>query len=240
MKILRHEAGHAIENAYHLRRRRRRRELFGSTSEPYPEMYLPRPYSKSFVINLDAWYAQAHPDEDFAETFAVWLNPDSKWRERYVDWPALKKLEYVDELMRFLVGKAPLVPAGVEVDPLPSLTKTLRKHYEEKRAHYGVDRPSFYDRDLRRIFSDDPAHAAQPTAASFIARHRREMRKLTSHWTNAYQYTIDRVLQDMIVRCQELNLRLKTPPEQAKLDFAVLLAVQTMNYLHGGRHRVAL
>ena len=75
MQILRHEAGHAIENAFKLRRRRRRRELFGSTREPYPEFYAPRPYSKSFVIHLDAWYAQSHPDEDFAETFAVWLQP---------------------------------------------------------------------------------------------------------------------------------------------------------------------
>ena len=75
MQILRHEAGHAIENAFKLRSRRRRHELFGSTREEYPEFYAPRPYSKSFVIHLDAWYAQSHPDEDFAETFAVWLHP---------------------------------------------------------------------------------------------------------------------------------------------------------------------
>jgi hypothetical protein len=83
MQILRHETGHAIENAFKLRSRRRRHELFGSTREEYPEFYAPRPYSKSFVIHLDAWYAQSHPDEDFAETFAVWLHPESKWRERY-------------------------------------------------------------------------------------------------------------------------------------------------------------
>ena len=99
LKILRHEAGHAIENAYDLRRRRKRVEIFGSTRVPYPEFYAPRPYSKSFVTHLDAWYAQAHPDEDFAETFAVWLDPESRWRERYDDWPALRKLEYMDELV---------------------------------------------------------------------------------------------------------------------------------------------
>ena len=82
LRILRHETGHAVENAYRLRLRARRRQLFGSTTKPYPEYYSPRPYSKSFVIHLDAWYAQSHPDEDFAETFAVWLTP-GRMAQRY-------------------------------------------------------------------------------------------------------------------------------------------------------------
>ena len=240
LRILRHEAGHAIENAYRLRRRRRRRELFGSTRVPYPEFYSPRPYSKSFVIHLDSWYAQSHPDEDFAETFAVWLDPESNWRERYQGWLALKKLEYVDELMTELAGKQPPVATRAEPAPLSAFDKTLRRHYEEKRARYGVDRPQFYDRDLRALFSAAPEHAQNPTAASFLARARREMRQLAGRWTHEYQYTIDRVLNDMIARCRELKLHLKASPEQTKLDFAVLLTVQTMNYLHSGRHRVAL
>ena len=99
MKILRHEAGHAFDNAYKLRQRRRRQQIFGPSYMQYPEYYLPKPYSKSFVLHLDSWYAQSHPDEDFAETFAVWLNPEADWRARYADWPALKKLEYMDALM---------------------------------------------------------------------------------------------------------------------------------------------
>ena len=87
---------------------------------------------------------------------------------------------------------------------------------------------------------DSPAHAEQPTAASFLTHYRREVRLLVARWTHEYQYTIDQVLGDIIVRCRELNLRLATPPEQAKLEFAVLLTVQTMNFLHSGQHRVAL
>ena len=109
MRILRHEAGHVIDNAYKLRLRKQRRRLFGSSSQPYPEYYAPRPYSKSFVLHLDPWYAQSHPDEDFAETFAVWLTPESNWKTRYAGWPAIKKLEYMDQLMRLLVGKQPLL-----------------------------------------------------------------------------------------------------------------------------------
>ena len=123
---------------------------------------------------------------------------------------------------------------------LASIRKTLKQHYDQKRAHYGINRPEFYDRDLRRLFSDSPQHAHQPTAASFLSRYRREIRLLVARWTNAYQYTIDQVLGDMITRSRELGLRLATTPEQAKRELAVLLTVQTMNYLHSGRHRVAL
>ncbi len=240
LRILRHEVGHAIDNAYRLQRRRKRQKLFGLSSTPYPEYYTPRPYSKSFVLHLDSWYAQSHPDEDFAETFAVWLNPGSDWSRRYADWPALKKLEYVDGVMRTLAGKDPVVTTRRTVDALPSLRKTLRQHYQEKRRRFGLDYPNFYDRDLRRLFSDAPEHAGNLSAARFLTRVRRDVRRRVARWTGEYQYRIDQVLNDMIERCDALNLHLASPEDGSKLDFMVLLTVQTMNYLHGGRHRIAL
>jgi hypothetical protein len=240
MRILRHEAGHAIDNAYKLRQRRRRQQIFGPSYKAYPEYYDPRPYSKSFVLHLDSWYAQSHPDEDFAETFAVWLNPASDWRERYRGWPALKKLEYMDLLMHDIAPKLPIVRTHRRVDPLPSLRKTLRQHYERKRRHYGLVYPDFYDRDLRRLFSDIPEHAGNMKAARFIARVRKDVRRMVASWTGEYQYTIDQVLEAMMKRANELNLRLTGPEDRAKADFLVLLTVQVMNYLHSGRHRVAL
>ena len=240
MRILRHEAGHAIDNAYALRGRRARQALFGKSSEPYPEHYAPRPYSRSFVHHLDAWYAQSHPDEDFAETFAVWLAPDANWAQRYAEWPALRKLEYVDRLMQQLAGKPPRITSRRRVDPLERLRKTLAAHYAEKRAHYGVDYPNVYDRDLRRLFSDAPEHAKAPPAARFLRGIRRDVRRKVARWTGSYQYTIDQVLEQMIERAGELGLRLRDTPERTATDFTVLLAIHTMNYLHSGRHRVAL
>jgi hypothetical protein len=126
------------------------------------------------------------------------------------------------------------------VDPLSRQRKTLRQHYNRKRRHYGVGRPSFYDRDLRRLFSDAPQFAGNITAAQFIARIRRPVRRLVASWTGIYQYTIDQVLEDMIDRSRQLKLRLAEPEDQARQEFTVLLTVQTMNYLHSGGHRVAL
>ena len=240
MRILRHEVGHAIDNAYRLQRRRRRQRLFGLSSTPYPEVYVPKPYSKSFVLHLDPWCAQSHPDEDLSETFAVWLTPHSLWRKRYTDWPALKKLEHMDELMHDIGGKAPLVTATTSVEPLVRIRRTLRQHYKRKRKHYGLEHPNFYDRDLRRLFPDAPEHAKNLPADRFVKRVRREVRRLVDSWTATYQYTINQVIEDIVTRCAELKLHLRTSEDHTKQDFTVLLTVQTMNYLHGGRHRVAL
>ncbi|NGZ95263.1 MAG: hypothetical protein CV089_03860, partial [Nitrospira sp. WS110] len=139
-----------------------------------------------------------------------------------------------------LRGISPCVTTQEEVDSLPSLKKTLREHYERKRRHYGIDRQLQYDPDLKRLFSAMPSNATKPSAASFLNRFRREVRRKVASWTGEYQYTIDQVLEDMIRRCRELDLRVPVTEEQAKLDFTLLLTVHTMNFLRSGRHRVAL
>ena len=240
MRILRHEAGHAIDNAYQLQRRPTRRRLFGDPKTEYPEYYTPKPYSKSFVQHLDHWYAQSHPDEDFAETFAVWLDPESLWATRYAGWPAQRKLEYMDRLMRELTSVRQRVTSKRQMDPLKRLKKTLGEHYRKKREHYGLDHPDFYESDLRNMFSDAPQYAKNLSAARFVRRIRKEVRGTVASFTDSYQYTIDQLLEKIIERCRELNLRLTDSEESTKIDFMVFLTVQTMNYLHSGRHRVAL
>lgn len=240
MRILRHETGHAMDTAYRLGRRRRWQDIFGRWSKPYPEHYQPKPYSKSYVLHLDSWYAQSHPAEDFAETFAVWLKPRSRWRSQYEGWPAIKKLEYVDRLMAEICERKPRVTSRAHFESVPRLRKTLREHYEEKRRRYGIDYPHYYDRDLRRLFSDAPEHARNASAAVFLRQNRRQLRHTIGEWTGQYQYTIDQVLNDMIERCRQLRLRLRRPELPTRRDAFVMLTVQTMNYLHGGHHRVAL
>ena len=240
LRILRHEIGHAIDNAYQLQRRPTRRRLFGDPRIEYPEYYTPKPYSKSFVQHLDHWYAQSHPDEDFAETFAVWIDPHSLWATRYAGWPAQRKLEYMDRLMRGLASARPRVTSKRRVDPLTRLKKTLGEHYRKKREHYGLDHPDFYESDLRNLFSDAPQYAGNISAARFVRRIRKDVRSTVASFTDSYQYTIDQLLEKIVERCRELNLRLTDTEDATKIDFMVFLTVQTMNYLHSGRHRVAL
>lgn len=240
LRILRHEAGHALDTAYRLHRRKSWRDAFGNYSQRYPRFYHPQPYSKSFVLHLDQWYAQSHPAEDFAETFAVWLRPRSRWRRQYAGWPAIKKIEYVDELMADIRGQKPLLNSRAQIESVRDLKKTLREHYESKRAYYGVDLPQFHDRELQRLFSNSPKHRRRPTASSFLRRNRTSIRKRLARWTGQYQYVIDQVLNDVITRCQQLKLRLDRSEAETRRDASVMLAVQVMNYLHAGHHRVVL
>ena len=231
MRILRHEAGHVIQHAYRLHRRRQWQKLFGPSSKRYPSYYRPKPTSKRYVQHLPLWYAQSHPDEDFAETFAVWLTPRSNWRKRYVGWPALKKLEYVDELMAEIAGKKPVLTRRLRVDPLSQLNDTLAEHYRKKRAHYAIDSKKTYDRALHRIFSDGPEHRNRPAASTFLRQNRARIRQLVAQWTEEHQLTLDEILDEMIVRCRELKLRAVGPRRQLRMNFTVLLTAETVHSL---------
>ena len=242
MRILRHELGHAIDNAYMLRRRRRRQALFGSSSIDYPEFYTPKPYSRSFVLHIDNWYAQSHPDEDFAETFAVWLNPRSDWRRRYQDWPALKKLEYMDELMKR--DRRRSRRSSRNAPPSIRCTASAARCGSTTSGRPSTTRSTTRTSTIATCagcFRSPPRTRARsrPRASSTASARRCAGR--SSAWTGVYQYTIDQVLEEMAERCDELQLRFAAGAEErTRADFIVVLTVQTMNYLHSGRHRVAL
>ena len=235
LRLLRHELGHAVQHAYELQRRRRWRDRFGRSSIPYPDSYRPNPASRNFVQHLDGWYAQSHPDEDFAETFAVWLTPRSDWRRRYAGWPAIRKLEYVDELMAEIAGTRPRKTDRSRPYSLPTLRKTLLEHYRAKRERYAPGYPDQWDGDLLRLFSSSPRHADRETAASFLRRNRVDIRELVARWTGEYKFTLDQVLKQMIGRCRELELRAVGPERSLRTDFAILLTVHTVNYVYRGR-----
>ena len=237
MSILRHEAGHVLQHSYQLQRRRRWQKLFGRSSQRYPRYYRPNPASRHFVQHLRLWYAQSHPDEDFAETFAVWLRPRSNWRSRYAGWPALKKLEYVDELMGEIAGQRPPVTTRERTDPLSRLSQTLDEHYRKNQAFYAFKPPKTYDRDLSRLFSADPRHRRAQPAAVFIRRHRAQIRQLVARWTGENQLTLDAVLDNMISRCRELDLRAPGSERKLVINFTILLTAKTMHALFGPSRR---
>jgi len=239
MRILRHETGHALSNAFRLHTRREWNDVFGAYRTPYPGWYQPAPSSRDFVINLDAWYAQAHPAEDFAETFAVWLKPGWRWRRQYSRWGAMRKLEYVDRLMTDIAGKRPPKQAIREVDPLHRIQTTLREHYQRKRQHYTVNRPAIYDSDLLRIFSNEN-NRRRPAASQFLREICSEVCTTVAQGTGVNLYTINHILRVMIDRCRELNLRVTMPVTQAKKLVTVTLTMQTMHVLQRGYHRIPL
>jgi hypothetical protein len=135
MKLLRHEAGHAICHAFRLHRRPAYRALFGRSSKRFSDNYRFDARSRHFVINLDDHYAQSHPDEDFAETFAVWLEcPEKNWRARYRNWGCLQKLSAVDAMMKSIAGRRPPVSGGERMCDAQTLALSLRSYYKRRNA----------------------------------------------------------------------------------------------------------
>jgi len=229
MRLLRHEAGHVVQYAYALHRRRRWQTLFGRATQPYPDHYRANPASKRYVQHLRRWYAQCHPDEDFAETFAVWLTPRANWRKRYAGWAALEKLEYVDELMSEIAEAKPLPQKRVQVDPLRKLNTTLRQHYDAKRERYAVDSPTVFDRDLLRIFSDEARPNSAPMAAALIRRERANLIRAVARWTGEYPVALDAAIDDMIARSRALKLRAPGSAQQMRADLTAMLASKAVH-----------
>jgi hypothetical protein len=228
-----------VDTAYRLHLRSSWRRTFGKYSKQYRPYYHPKPFSRDFVRHLDNWYAQSHPAEDFCETFAVWLTPRSRWSKVYAGWPALEKLKYVSALMREIRGRRPLFVCRERYQPVSSLTLTLRQYYERKQERYRVDLPTSYDRDLRQLFSPWRGRKAREPAAAFLKRHRVRLRQRVEPWTGESLFTIDQVLGELIERCRKLKLWVDRAERKALEDATLMLAVQTMNYLHSGHHRRA-
>jgi hypothetical protein len=239
MRILRHETGHAIDTAYRLHRRKSYKSTFGNYFDPYPAFYKPKPKSKKYVLHLEPWYAQSHPSEDFAETFAVWLTSRSRWKKEYEGWAAIKKVELVDELMQQIEGQKPKVMSRAKVDPIHRITKTLGEHYESLHQHYSLDKPSIFDDDLKKLFSQTPKTRRSKTAAAFLRKNRAEFSRIVAQWTGEYRYNINQVLREMIDRSRGMKLYVVGDETELRQNLLIMLAVHTMNYLHGV-HRVAL
>lgn len=229
MRLLRHEAGHVVQHTYRLHRRRRWQTLFGNPSKPYPASYRANPASKRYVQYLPRWYAQCHPDEDFAETFAVWLTPRANWKKRYADWPALKKLQFVDDVMHELDGEKLPPVKRTKRDPLSSLNVTLAEHYAEKRKRYAFDTPTIFDRDLKRIFVRETMNRRAPLAAAVIKKNRAKVLRAVQRDTGEYPVALDAALNDMIARTRALNLRAPRSNHTTRVELTAMLTSKAVH-----------
>jgi hypothetical protein len=239
MKLLRHEAGHAFDHAYRLSREDEWKEVFGSPRTKYqPYYYEIDPASRDFVTNVPDNYAQAHPVEDFAETFAVWLNPSSAWRERYAGRPALKKLRYVDRLMREVKSR-PLPRHKPVVGPeARALQSTLLSYYEKKLRLFPLGDPAATERALKRIFR--VSRAAEPThpASDFIRTHKRPLVDAIAAWSGERRNQVARVVASLAQLCTMHRLVLREPEDRTLVPFSTFATTLIVNRLRTHSYRV--
>jgi hypothetical protein len=208
LRLLRHELGHAVDTAFGLRRRRDWQRVFGRAGAPYSRHYTVKPNSKEYVLHLEHWYAQSHPTEDFAETFAVWLRPRARWRAEYAGWPALEKLEFVDGLMKELQGRKPSKRDRSLVAPIGDNGRTLGEHY--RRRAYLDDRQRRYDAWLLEVFAPrDAANAKAQPAERFLAENKTELTRRLLESARVHPYFAFQVLRAIRRRARALDLTLR-------------------------------
>lgn len=238
MKLLRHECGHALNYTYRLYRRTRWRELFGLFSATYSASYYYQPYSRRFVVHLEDNYAQSHPDEDFAETFAVWLTPGSPWKEKYKDWPVIKKLHYVDRVMGDIANSGSIAAfKGRPPYSAARMTSTLAAHYERKRRVLGREFQGYYDDSLGELFA--PAHTGHSTikASRVLRAHRAQLVTNVTRWTGHRKFDIHQLLNRLATRCDALGLYATPLDEENLIGLTSMLTAIASNTLTINRKR---
>ena len=239
MMFLRHEAGHAINYAYRLWELPEWKETFGSFTRPYRDTFFPNPFSRRFVRHIfhsqyGRTYAQKHPDEDFAETFAIWLTPSSAWKRKYHGWPALKKLEYVSRLMKKLKEKEPVTTEQTLLNPVEDMTMLLADHYGQRTERYSDRAQGYIDDKLREVFP--PLHGQNLMSAStLLKKNMNDLMNRTKRWSNLDQEDIELIFSKIINRAEFLKLRLKKNEGLPKLlDLTALTTSLAMDFSYTG------
>jgi hypothetical protein len=234
LAYLRHEAGHAFNYAYQLFETEEWHELFGPYSRPYREQYEPNPFSRNFVRHIPGWYAQKHPDEDFAESFAVWLTPGSDWRKTYAGWGCLPKLEYVERIVKQVGRTPPRVEVGY--DASSELAYSMAD-YHRRLAHQSIDVPAYFDGDLRELFREGipKGHSATLRAAEFVRSQRRTLVGNISYWTGLHEGIVRSLIEHFADRCEQLSLwLLEEEREELLSKLTVYATTLCMNRLYKG------
>jgi hypothetical protein len=240
MMYLRHEAGHAFTYAYKLHTKPEWKQMFGPFRRPYRDNYRPAPFSRDYVRHLPGWYAQKHPDEDFAETFAVWLTPRSNWRKRYRGWPAMEKLRFLDRLARKLAKTDPMRRRGIADITADEMETTVADFFHRNGNLNGHEEVAVTeltpDTDLRDLFPVSKRKKTAIAAAEFLHQHRKPLIDKVAQWTGAQRPLIKALIDNLEKRAGELDLRAdKTRSAEHLAEVTAYATALAMTYVTKGK-----
>ena len=213
------------------------KQIFGPYRKPYRDAYRPIPFSRSFVRHMEGWYAQKHPDEDFAETFAVWLTPNSRWRQKYKGWKALDKLLYVDRTFRKLGKTDPVRPRGRTDITVEEMDTTVAEFYEASLSEQPSPGDLPLDTDLQDIFKINPRRekGVRP-AADLLRENRKSLVDKLTYWSGVQRPLVKKLVESIETRVAELNLRADIKREKEYLtEITVYATALAMNYVAHGK-----
>jgi len=237
MMYMRHEAGHAFNYAYRLFSTPEWRRLFGPFNRRYRDHYRPVPFSRKYVRHIAGWYAQKHPDEDFAETFAVWLTPRSGWRRKYRSWPAIRKLRYVDGVARRLRDQEPVVTSGDFDRTVDDMKVTVEQFYRRLSRQNGAAVNVALEADLGDLFlARGRRRKGIRPAWEMVEENRLPLTDKITYWTGVKRPLVRALIERIVRTCREHQLHVDTARESAALvELTAYGTTLAMNYLTRGR-----
>ena len=239
LRYLRHEMGHVVNYAYKLYDRADWIERFGAITQPYSDEYRPEPWSTRFVHHLPGWYAQKHPDEDWAETFAVWMTPGRNWRDDYAAWPqALAKLERCDAILTEVADQVPPVTDDELDEDVDEIDYSAEQFYQDSRLPE-PELPPGLDGALRAIFLELPRGSAanQRPAATLIRQHARVLARSVYTWTGHFPEHTRALCHDLAARAETHGLAYPEPYETAVVvALTTFVTSLAMNYVVRGSY----
>jgi putative zinc-binding metallo-peptidase len=237
MMYMRHEAGHAFNYAYRLFASPDWRRLFGPFNRRYRDHYRPVPFSRKYVRHIAGWYAQKHPDEDFAETFAVWLTPRSGWRRKYRSWPAIRKLRYVDAVARRVRDQDPVLSTGDFDRTVDDIKLTVEQFYRRLSRQNGAAVNVALEADLADLFLEKGRRRKGVRPAwEMIEENRLPLTDKITYWTGVKRPLVRALIERIVRTCREHELYVDTTRESAALvELTAYGTTLAMNYLTRGR-----
>jgi hypothetical protein len=235
LRYIRHEMGHVVNYAYKLYERQDWVQNFGSITQPYLEDYRPEPFSQRYVTHLPGWYAQKHPDEDWAETFAVWMAGD--WQRIYARLPiALAKLEFCDSVVKQVAGIDPIVTACDPDEDVGQLTISVDQYYGSQPAVEDAVPPGL-DGALRAVFERLPGEPCKKPAAELIRSLEYPLLDSIYRWTGHFPERTRPLIHHLANRAEALGLCYGPESEsQAVVAFTALVATLAASYVYRGTY----
>ncbi len=235
MMYLRHEAGHAFNYAYRLHGTPEWKQMFGPYRRPYRENYRPVLFSKDYVRYLPGWYAQKHPDEDFAETFAVWMTPRSSWRKKYRGWGAMAKLRYMERIARELGNADPSRKRGTPDITVAEMEMTVAEFYRNSTEQIPMLEVT-QDSDLATIFNALKKRKTAAPVGPFLQKNRKVLVDQIASWTAMPRPQVRRLMESIEKRSSEMGLLIDTKKEPEHLaEITVFATTLVMSHLARGR-----
>ena len=237
LRYLRHEMGHVVNYAYRLHETKEWVERFGQMTRPYEEEYRPRPFSREFVHHLPGWYAQKHPDEDWAETFAVWVTPGLDWRTQYGKWPgAMRKLEYCDRTLTEVMGKDPVLTTTELDGDVASLSMSLEQYYRDSMGVLS-ESPQELDGMLSTVFADTEKNGIRLAASDLIRKLERELPASVFQWTGHMPERTRWLLDALAERADSLSITYRVDQADGlTIALTSLVTALAMNWLQSGKY----